>query len=67
MHPRLDRVYRPHPHRFQRLVTQLAPVVFAHTALSRKRKIESANYGRSRTAFALAIAFSSAARQSAHA
>ena len=39
MHPGLDRVHRPQPHRLERLVVQLAAVVLAHTALSQKQKV----------------------------
>ena len=41
VHPGLDRVHRPLPHRLQRPVVQLAAVVLAHTALSQKQKIKS--------------------------
>ena len=42
VHPRLDRVHRPQPHRLERLVIQLAAVVLAHTALLQNQKIKSA-------------------------
>jgi hypothetical protein len=36
VHPGLDRVHRPQPHRLERLVVQLAAVIVAHTALSQE-------------------------------
>jgi hypothetical protein len=43
VHPGLDRVHRPEPHRLQRLMIQLAAVVLAHTALLQNQKIKSVN------------------------
>src|SRR5688500_11250982 len=42
MHPGLDRVHRPQPHRLERHVIQLAAVVFAHASLSRNPRSKSA-------------------------
>ena len=42
VHPRLNRVHRPQPHRLERLMIELAAVVLAHTALLQNQKIKSA-------------------------
>ena len=38
MHPRLDRVHRPQPHRLQGPVVQLPAIVLAHTALWQEKR-----------------------------
>jgi hypothetical protein len=42
VHPGLDRIHRPQPHRLQRLVIQLAAIILTHNALLQNQKIKSA-------------------------